>query len=126
MDFLCMMNLSPISAYVDGSYGGYYRVPVYRNEDEHVVFVGDNHKRMFTSDTLPDFIKLKLSMICASATPELLIDDDRAEIDSLAMTLYLVVPKEGFEAIGWQLTKRYFVVILKEEELDGLRGDTGS
>jgi len=42
------------------------------------------------------------------------------------MTLYLVVPKEGFEAIGWQLTKRYFVVILKEEELDGLRGDTGS
>ena len=121
-----MMNLSPISAYVDGSYGGYYRVPVYRHEDEHIVFVGDNHRRMFTTDTLPDFIKLKLSMICGSAHPELLIDDDRAEIDSLAMTLYLVVPKEGFEAIGWQLTKRYFVVILKEEELDGLRGDTGS
>lgn len=117
-----MMSLSPVRAYVDG----YYRVPLYRHEDEHVVFVADNHKRMFTTDTLPDFIKLKLSMICASATPELLIDEDTEEIDSLATTLYLVVPKDGFETIGWQLTRRYFVVILTEEELNGLRGDTGS
>jgi hypothetical protein len=65
-------------------------------------------------------------MICSSANPELLIDVDAEEIDSLAMTLYLVVPKEGFETIGWQLTKRYFIVILTDEELDGLRGDTGS
>ena len=121
-----MMSLSPVRAYVDGSYGRYYRVPLYRHEGEHIVFVADNHKRMFTTDTLPDFIKLKMSMICSSANPELLIDVDAEEIDSLAMTLYLVVPKEGFETIGWQLTKRYFIVILTDEELDGLRGDTGS
>ena len=66
-----MMNLSPITANVPDESQKYYRVPVYQEGDEHTVFVGDNFRRRFTLDTLPDFIALKLSMIKASAKPEL-------------------------------------------------------
>ena len=120
-----MMNLSPITANVPDESQKYYRVPVYQEGDEHTVFVGDNFRRRFTLDTLPDFLALKLSMIKASAKPELLIDDTE-DSPSFAMLLYSMLPFEGFETIGWQLSKRYMVVILTEEQLEELKGDTRS
>jgi hypothetical protein len=120
-----MMNLSPITANVPDESQKYYRVPVYQEGDEHTVFVGDNFRRRFTLDTLPDFLALKLSMIKASAKPELLIDDTE-DSPSFAMLLYAMLPFEGFETIGWQLSKRYMVVILTEEQLEELKGDTRS
>lgn len=120
-----MMNLSPITANVPDESQKYYRVPVYQEGDEHTVFVGDNFVRKFTLDTLPDFIALKLSMIKASAKPELLIDDTE-DSPSFAMLLYSMLPYEGFETVGWQLSKRYMMVILTEEQLEELKGDTRS
>lgn len=121
-----MMSLSPITANVPDESQKYYRVPVYQEGDEHTVFVGDNFKRRFTLDTLPDFLALKLSMIKASAKPELLIDDTEDHNPSFAMLLYSMLPYEGFETIGWQLSKRYMMVILAEEQLEELKGDTRS
>jgi hypothetical protein len=120
-----MMNLSPITANVPDESQKYYRVPVYQEGEEHIVFVGDNFKRRFTLDTLPDFLALKLSMIKASAIPELLIDDTE-DSPSFAMLLYSMLPYEGFETIGWQLSKRYMMVILTEAQLEELKGDTRS
>lgn len=120
-----MMNLSPITANLPDESQKYYRVPVYQEGDEHTVFVGDNFRRRFTLDTLPDYIALKLSMIKASAKPELLIDDTE-DSPSFAMLLYSMLPFEGFETIGWQLSKRYMMIILTEEQLEELKGDTRS
>ena len=53
-----MMILSPLTANVEDESQKYYRVPVYQEEDIHTMFVGDNFTRRFTSDTLPDFVKL--------------------------------------------------------------------
>ena len=53
-----MMYLSPLEANVEDESQKYYRVPVYQEEDIHTMFVGDNFTRRFTSDTLPDFVKL--------------------------------------------------------------------
>lgn len=123
-----MMYLSPLTANVEDESQKYYRVPIYQEEDIHTVFVGDNFVRKFTSDTLPDFLALKLSMIKASAKPELLIDDTLTEHESpsFAIMLYSMLPFEGFETIGWQLSKRYMVVILTETQLEELKGDTRS
>jgi hypothetical protein len=123
-----MMYLSPLTANVEDESQKYYRVPIYQEGDIHTVFVGDNFVRKFTSDTLPDFLALKLSMIKASAKPELLIDDTLTEHDnpSFAIMLYSMLPFEGFETIGWQLSKRYMVVILTETQLEELKGDTRS
>lgn len=120
-----MMNLSPITANVPDESQKYYRVPVYQEGDEHTVFVGDNFRRRFTLDTLPDYIALKLSMIKASAKPELLIDDTE-DSPSFAMLLYSMLPYEGFETIGWQLSRQYLMVILTQEQLESLKGDTRS
>ena len=121
-----MMILSPLSANVEDESQKYYRVPVHQDGDVHTVFVGDNFRRRFTPNTLPDFLALKLSMIKASAKPELLIDDAEDHNPSFAMLLYSMLPYEGFETIGWQLSKRYMMVILTEDELESLKGDTGS
>lgn len=121
-----MMILSPITANVEDESQKYYRVPVYQEEDIHTVFVGYNFTRRFTSNTLPDFVKLKLSMIKASAKPELLIDDTQEDSPSFAIMLYSMLPFEGFETIGWQLSKQYFIVILTEHQLESLKGDTRS
>lgn len=121
-----MMILSPLSANVEDESQKYYRVPVHQDGDVHNVFVGDNFRRRFTPDTLPDFLALKLSMIKASARPELLIDDVEEDSPSFAIMLYSMLPKEGFETIGWQLSKQYLIVVLTEDELESLKGDTGS
>lgn len=121
-----MMSLSPIEAELPDESQKYYRVPVYQDGEEHIVFVGDNFKRRFSLDTLPDFLALKLSMIKASAKSELLIDDVNDNDPSFVLTLYSVLPADGFETIGWQLSKRYMMVILTEAELEELKGDTRS
>lgn len=121
-----MMSLSPLTANVEDESQKYYRVPVYQEGEEHIVFVGDNFKRRFTLDTLPDFLALKLSMIKASAISELLIDDTEEDSPSFALLLYSMLPYEGFETVGWQLSKRYMMVILTEAELEELKGDTRS
>lgn len=120
-----MMSLSPITANLPNEGQKHYRVPVYQEGDDHTVFVGDNFRRKFTLDTLPDYLALKLSMIKASAKPELLINDAE-DSPSFAMLLYSMLPYEGFETIGWQLSKRYMMVILTESQLEELKGDTGS
>lgn len=121
-----MMILSPLTANVDDESQKYYRVPVHQDGDVHTVFVGDNFRRRFTLDTLPDFVALKLSMIKASVRPELLIDNVEEDSPSFAIILYSMLPKEGFETIGWQLSTHYSIVVLTEAELEELKGDTRS
>lgn len=114
-----MMNLSPVRS----EWG--FRVPLFRDGDTHIMFVGDNHRRIFTADTLPADIKLKLAMIIVSAYAEPLISEDAPE-ESFRLTLYMMVPRVGFENIGWRLSEHYFMIVMSEDELEELKGDTGS
>lgn len=125
-ELVSMMTLSPLEANVEDESHRYYRVPVHQDGDVHTVFVGDNFRRRFTADTLPDFIALKLSMIKASAKPELLIDNIEEDNPSFLLMLYSIIPAQGFETIGWQLSRHYLMVILTQAQLESLKGDTGS
>ena len=109
-------SLSPISHEFEE---GLYRVPVRIEQEKHTIYVGDNHTRMFDTDTLPAFIKHKLAMIIVSATPESSI-----RTDAQLTNLELYNPRVGdLELIGWRASQSMYVVVMSEEELDSLRGN---
>ena len=95
---------------------GLYRVPVQIKNEQHTVYVGDNHKRMFDADTLPDFMKHRLAMITVSDKSELLNDE-------VLSHLHLFATKRGnFECIGWRVTHTFYIVIMTGDELKSLKG----
>ena len=97
----------------------HYRVPVYIRDGAHTVFVGDNLRRHFDQDTLPDVLKHKLSMINGSPYGEVL---DRGQVTN--MDVYIAPNNIGdFEMIGWRVTDDLYCVVLTEKELDHLRGE---
>jgi len=107
-------SLSPVSHPI----AGMYRVPVRIEQEKHTIYVGDNHTRMFDTDTLPAFIKHKLAMIIVSATPESSI-----RTDAQLTNLELYNPRVGdMHLIGWRASQSMYIVVMSEEELDSLRG----
>ena len=113
------MNLSPIR---HPNSDKHYRVPVHIYNGGHTIFVGDNHRRRFDVDTLPDVLKHKLSMINSSPYGERLYKHDPTNIDVYIMpaTMYM---KDEFSMIGWRATEEMYCVVLTEKELDELRGE---
>lgn len=95
-----------------------YRVPVHIENEQHTVYVGDNHTRIFDADTLPDFLKHKLAMIAVSNQGEL--------FDDVQVTkLRLFVPRHGdLECIGWRASPSYYIVVMTYDELNSLKGST--
>jgi hypothetical protein len=109
-------SLSPISHETEE---GMYRVPVRVEREAHTIFVGDNHTRMFDSDTLPAFIKHKLAMIIVSALPESVVKPD-AHLSKLEL---YATPKVGsLQTIGWRASQTMYIVVMSEEELTSLIG----
>lgn len=95
---------------------GLYRVPVQIVDEQHTVYVGDNHKRMFDADTLPDFMKHKLAMITVSGRGELL--DER----HLTRLRLFETKKGDLECIGWRVSSSFYIVIMTDGELESLKG----
>jgi hypothetical protein len=110
---LVVQSLSPMGH----EFGeGLYRVPVQIENEQHTVYVGDNHKRMFDADSLPDFLKHKLAMITVSGQGELL--DERS-----LTRLHLFATKRGdLECVGWRVSPSFYVVVMTDAELESLKG----
>jgi len=109
-------NLSPIRHPHSDKH---YRVPIHINDGGHTVFVGDNLRRRFNIDTLPDVLKHKLSMINGSPYGEVV---DRGQVTNI--DVYIAPNNIGdFEMIGWRTTETMYCVVLTEKELDELRGE---
>jgi len=104
-----MIDYSPIG-HPDSS--KLYRVPVQILDGVHTVYVGDKHKRIFDVNTLPDFIKHKLSMI--------IVTNDGGQRWSLN-ALY-DTPSNEFRIIGWRASDSMFCLVMTDEELYLLRG----
>jgi hypothetical protein len=91
-------------------------VPVQIVDEQHTVYVGDNHKRMFDADSLPDFLKHKLAMITVSDQGELLNEAHLTRLD-LFMT-----KKGALECIGWRSSNSFYIVVMTDDELESLKG----
>lgn len=93
-----------------------YRVPVHIENEQHTVYVGDNHTRMFDADSLPDFLKHKLAMIAVSSQGELFNDTQVTK-------LRLFETRHGdLERIGWRASPSYYIVVMTYDELNSLKG----
>jgi hypothetical protein len=110
------INIAPIGSEFDDLGKRSYRVPVRIESEKHTVFVGDNHLRIFDFDTLPVFIKHKLSMIMVSPTPEFLPSDESLS----RLTLFQTQGETPL--IGWKASKTMYIVIMTDAELESLKG----
>lgn len=109
-------NLSPM-AHRDSD--EHYRVPVHITDGVHTIFVGDNLRRRFDVDTLPDVLKHKLSMINGSPYGGV-IDREVTNID-----VYSIPDVGDFYMIGWRVTEEMYCLVLTRDELYELRGGHG-
>jgi hypothetical protein len=96
----------------------HYRVPVHIVDGKHTIYVGDNHRRHFDQDTLPDVLKHKLSMINGSPYGEVLDKHEVTNID-----VYTIPNDSEFSLIGWRATEELYCVVLSNDELNLLRGE---
>lgn len=92
-----------------------YMVPLIMT-DVYEIVIGKNHRRIFTDDTLPDFVKKVLTMAKASAT-SVLHDSEMYKYE-----LY-VCPVKHMEYIGWQASQSVFIIVMTKEQLDKLKGE---
>jgi hypothetical protein len=94
------------------------RVPLIRENRSYVVYVGDNFTRTYSDATLPDPIKMRLSMILAS--DQHVVRD--AEL--LKAEIYVNHGPTELHDIGWQASDSYYCVVLPLQDLEEMKGDT--
>jgi hypothetical protein len=112
--FSAATDLSPVMC----EDGINYRVPVQlatEKSNTFVIHVGNMSIRVFTMDTLPDFIRVRLSMIKASGGDVTL--DDHLSILELFGTR-----RGNLEDIGWQASETMCIVVMSSKELSTLKG----
>ena len=97
----------------------YWRVPLRVLDDSYIVFLNENIKRIFTSENLPDFIKLALAFIKASSLTNPKADSEVYELD-----MFLPEDKDNelYKESGWRASDSWFIVILSNYQINELAG----
>jgi len=106
---------------VGGGLAGHYRVPVCSMHDLYTIYVGDKFTRVYNSDTLPDEVKVKLTMI--NALP---IDNLYTEQWVEYNPIYVYMAPESlsttYQDVGWRVTESMYCLVLTEKCLMDMRG----
>lgn len=116
-----------------GSYGlGYFvpmpisdtdkwRLPIYVDGDDYVVYVSSNAKRLYSDKTFPDWLKVKLTMLRAYDDTPRLVDFDGVP-DGVRFTLYyeLSYADDYQKEVGWRADSHIYIVMINADELCGL------
>ena len=104
----------------------HWRVPMWHIDGSYVVCVDKNYTRKFTDETLPIFIKMKLPFM---KTASHILDEDPDDIPldeyrEKEPDFYICEDdQKDLENIGWRVSKRLYVIVLHETDLDSLRGE---
>ena len=107
--------------------GDYIRVPMIIDDDEYILSVGDKDIRMYTDETLPDFIKALMTMIHAF-TPNLFHFVDNTDVFRPDSNYYIKTQSiydnnmdKKLDEIGWQLTSHFYMLILTTIQFNEVR-----
>ena len=112
--FSAATDLSPVMC----EDGINYRVPVQLPTEMHntfVIHVGNMSIRVFTPETLPDFVRVRVSMIKASGG-DVTLDDHLSILDLFGTR------RGNLENIGWQASETMCIVVMSAKELSILKG----
>jgi hypothetical protein len=109
---------SPFPHY-DESLSDYWRVPLKILDDNYIIFLSQNIKRIFNAENLPDYIKLALAFIKASSISIPKSDSDLYELD-------IFLPEDKDDELckesGWRASESWFIVILSNDQVKELAG----
>jgi hypothetical protein len=100
-----------------------YQVPLFKKNNNFMVWVGNGGIRHFDEETLPGSIKVAMAIImnqprAAELNTKEMPDSDMTK-GLLQEELFKTTGLDpAFKEIGWQYNKYYYVVVLTQEELD--------
>ena len=110
---------APFPHFDDSVANNLWRVPMKILDGSYIIFLNQNIKRIFTSENLPDYIKLASAFIKAAsiATPKK--DSELYELD-----LFLPEDKDNeiCKETGWRASESWFIVILSNQQINELAG----
>ena len=107
-------NLTPMPHH---KFRNKYRVPVQKLPEKYIVHTGEDACRLYTNETLPSFIKYRLTM--AEAASE---DKYPSDIQVQWLDLFLYKGKSGMENIAWKASETFYIVVMDYGELNKLKG----
>ena len=119
-DYTMPVKFDSLSPVVHQTNWSLIRVPLHRGEGIYTVYVGDHFTRTYTDASLPDPIKMRLSMILAS--DQFIVRDT----ELLKAELYVNHGPLDLHDIGWQASDSYFCIVLPQVDLEDMKGDTRS
>ena len=92
------------------------RVPLRRTPENYTVYVADKYFRRYDNHTLPDELKVKLTMILATDW------DYRPDEELTKLSMYTNNQSPELDEIGWRVTESYFCLVLTRPTLETMRG----
>lgn len=94
-------------------------MPVIREDDKYIVYIGDRQTRIYDNDTLPDKLKVKFAMILSvplRCAP--LRDEEVRGMFDVVENIQL----QELDDIGWRVSEHVFCLVLTRETLESLKG----
>lgn len=113
------ISLTPFPHYEDSLSKDYWRVPLKISDENYIVFLGQNLKRIFNSKNLPDHLKLAVAFIKASS-----ISNNKADSNLYELDLFIPdhMNNELYKETGWRASESWFIVILSNNQINELAG----
>lgn len=97
-----------------------WRVPVWVNVDgnDYTISVGADHYRYYTHETLPDKVKVLITMVRAFPV------DDLPERMINPTNVYVNMHNREQDSIGWRISENMYILILDRETLEEVQHGT--
>jgi len=96
----------------------HHRVPVRKLTGEYKLFVDRGLSRIFTTETVPNYVKTKIAMADAAVQGTVVKDEALLIVD---MYIYKG-NKNGMEEVAWKASDTMYVAVLNNKQLDELKG----
>jgi hypothetical protein len=98
----------------------HYRVPVHVKPPEYTMYLGKDFVRIFTEDTLPDYVMSKITIAKATQTEKV-----NYPSDSFAYWTDIMSCKdERLADTAWRASENIYIVVISEGQLSSLLGGT--
>jgi hypothetical protein len=110
-------KLTPV---VHKTLSGLHRVSLREEDGEYQLQVDDHYVRRYDANTLPDEIKVRLSMI--KAIPSLIVFTDE-ELYFNSFLFYDNKHSPDLDDVGWRVTKDLYCLVLPTTLLNKLKGE---
>lgn len=98
---------------------GLWRVPVYREDTLYTIKLDADYTRVFTEQSIPNYIKTKIVIADAGYEPKELVSYVPEAVD-----VFLYRGSFGLQDTAWRYDNNHYIVVLNNVEFNTLKGAT--